>query len=368
MFDPKTVTLSAEDLKIISSNVPLPENTQRRRLTLDDYDLFDKAVAKMRADIEANPNDAQAHYNLGGWLLSSGDLSAEAWEELVYRLLLPGMNATYDLFPVPIYDGCPLLGKRVLVWLEQGVGDQIQAASMLSDLIAEAGHVTVYCNRRLQKLLQRSFPKATILRPGQLNDFSHFDYQFSFSDLGGIYRTSFDAFPKHSGYLTPDPAKVAELRKKYEALANGRKIVGISWNSANPNIGAGKSINCHSMAYEADREKVFLISLQYKPELTFIEYEQVFIDPDVDQMWDMDLFAAQVAAMDQVVSTSNTTLHVAGAVGAKTLALLPRGGCRNWYWFNERADCPWYPSVELVRQHVPDNWTKPLERMREWLK
>lgn len=369
MFD--AIALTPDDLAsavIITTAQPLPETAERRKLTLDDHQLLDKAVAKMRADIAVNPDDAQAHYNLGGWLLSSGDLSASSWEELVYRLLLPGMPARYDIFPVPIWDGTPLSGKNVLVWLEQGIGDQIHASSMLGDLIAEAGSVTVYCNRRLQAILKRSFPTAIVLRPGQLNDFKHFDYQFSFSDLGGIYRTSFEYFPKHNGFLKADTDKTAKLRAKYEALASGRQIIGVSWNSWNPVIGAGKSIDPYALSSALDSAKHFAVSLQYKPELQGLAANQIYVDPDVDQMWDMDLFASQVMAMDRVITTSNTTLHMAGALGAKTLGLLPRGGCRNWYWFNERTDCPWYPSVELVRQHETGNWGLPLHRVREWLK
>jgi hypothetical protein len=74
----------------------------------------------------------------------------------------------------------------------------------------------------------------------------------------------------------------------------------------------------------------------------------------------MDAFFAQVRAMDLVVSTSNTTVHTAGALNVPAWVILPRGRATLWYWFLERADSPWYPSLRLFRQNnetpVGDLW------------
>jgi ADP-heptose:LPS heptosyltransferase len=72
---------------------------------------------------------------------------------------------------------------------------------------------------------------------------------------------------------------------------------------------------------------------------------------------DLDGFAAQVAALDLVITISNTTAHVAGALGVPCWVLLPSGLGENWYWFLDRDDSPWYPSVRLFRQSEPGVWT-----------
>jgi len=77
---------------------------------------------------------------------------------------------------------------------------------------------------------------------------------------------------------------------------------------------------------------------------------------EVDQLRDLDGFAAQVAAMDHVVTISNTTAHLAGALGRPGTVLLPQSRGLHWYWFTERPDSPWYPSLTLLRQSVPDRW------------
>jgi hypothetical protein len=73
-------------------------------------------------------------------------------------------------------------------------------------------------------------------------------------------------------------------------------------------------------------------------------------DPEIDPLASLEDFFAQVAAMDLVVSTSNTTVHVAGALNIPTWLLIPRGEGALWYWFMDRSDSPWYPSVRIFRE------------------
>jgi hypothetical protein len=99
-----------------------------------------------------------------------------------------------------------------------------------------------------------------------------------------------------------------------------------------------------------------LVSLQYGPVSKKLdEFEKktgthIYCDDTVDQLKDLEAFFAQVSAMDLVITISNTTAHVAGALGIPTWLILPRGAGEIWYWFTERSDSPWYPSVKLFRQ------------------
>jgi len=76
---------------------------------------------------------------------------------------------------------------------------------------------------------------------------------------------------------------------------------------------------------------------------------EIHQDPEIDALTDVDGFFAQVAAMDLVISTSNTAVHVAGSMNIPTWLLLPHGRGALWYWFLRREDSPWYPSVRILR-------------------
>jgi hypothetical protein len=78
-------------------------------------------------------------------------------------------------------------------------------------------------------------------------------------------------------------------------------------------------------------------------------------DPDIDLRQDIDGLAALAAACDTVVTTSNVTAHVAGAIGADTHVLLPGGQALFWYWLDVDGRSAFYPRATLHRQER-DDW------------
>ena len=93
--------------------------------------------------------------------------------------------------------------------------------------------------------------------------------------------------------------------------------------------------------------------------------------PAIDIENNLDSLAALTAACDLVLTTSNITVHIAGAVGTPTWALIPEGYGRIWYWFLNREDSPFYGSVRLFRGGWEHGFAPAIERMTlafgEWL-
>ncbi len=78
-----------------------------------------------------------------------------------------------------------------------------------------------------------------------------------------------------------------------------------------------------------------------------------------------DTRIAHVTAMDRVITVSNSTAHMAGALGIPGFVMLPRGLGRLWYWHAARHDSPWYPSLTLFRQTREDSWTDVVDQVRQ---
>ena len=72
--------------------------------------------------------------------------------------------------------------------------------------------------------------------------------------------------------------------------------------------------------------------------------------------------AADLTACDLVVTVSNTTAHLAGALGKPTLLFVPQSRGQLWYWFNDRNDSPWYPSMRVERQKLGQSWKDLIAR------
>jgi ADP-heptose:LPS heptosyltransferase len=132
-------------------------------------------------------------------------------------------------------------------------------------------------------------------------------------------------------------------------------------------IGAQKSMTLMELAPLTGIPGVRFIDLQYgdtaEERRQFEDHTGVTVlhDEHVDQMSDLDAFAAQVAAMDLVISVSNTTVHMSGALGVPTWVMLNTVPLP--CWLLERDDSPWYPSVRLFRQEKRKDWEGVIERV-----
>lgn len=340
---------------------------------LKDIGRIDEALVVLDALIARSPEHVEAHYNRAQTRLAGGYF-LEGWQEAEWRLKWQNANVRYDSFPhLKRWGGEPLAGKRVLIWTEQGIGDEVLIAGMIGDAIALAAHVTILCTPRLVKLFQRSFPSATVAvrqepLPAGARD-PQLDFQMSMGDLGRAFRPNFESFPKRRFYLTPNQSRVHELRRRYRQARPGALLVGISWSShGNPQMGWLKSNNLDAWQPILRTPSIGFVNLQYgdrSAELARVRERtgvDVLVDADIDPMGDMDDFAAQIGALDLVISTSNTTVHVAGALGVPTWVLAPEGRGRHWYWFQNRDDSPWYPSLRFVRPQGGGGWENAIGR------
>ncbi|MGE3335091.1 MAG: tetratricopeptide repeat protein [Rhodospirillaceae bacterium] len=306
--------------------------------------------------------NATLRYNRGANLLSIGRFET-GWAEHEARFDVAEVGTNRR--PPPEWHGESLTNKRILIWTEQGLGDQILHGSMIPDLMARADHVLIECLGRLAPTLARSFPGTTIIARdnplASVSDDQRYDVQIAAGSLGQYLRRSFADFPRHTGYLKADPAKTAHFRDSYRALAAGRRIVGIAWRSRNPSLGAAKSAELSNMRAILETPNVLFVNLQYgdcAADLADVRERfgvDIFHDASVDSLVDTDAFFAQVAAMDAVVTTSNTAVHVAGSQNVPTWLLLPPAKGALWYWFQYRTDSPWYPAIKIVRARNVDS-------------
>ena len=335
---------------------------------------FEKSTKSYQQAIKINPKFAEAHKNLGISLLLKGELY-NGWKHYEWRHKCDEFPIGNRTFPQPIWDGSNIKGKSILVWAEQGIGDQIMFASIFEDLLKTEVDTIVECERRLIPLFQRSFPqidfvpRENLIQPRLLDN--NIDYQIPIAELGQWFRTEERNFlsTKHP-YLYACPKKSAKIRSKYQQLANGKMLAGISWKST----GIGdtrakiKSIILENWQPILSRQDCFFINLQYGNVKQEIEEHisnqndiSLYLDNDIDSLENLDDFAAQVAALDLVISTSNATVHMAGALGKTVWTLLPY--IPDWRWMLKREYTPWYPSMKLFRQTYMNDWSNVLQQV-----
>jgi tetratricopeptide (TPR) repeat protein len=322
-----------------------------------------EAIGALRRALALDPGHAQAHWDLGFTLLASGNFP-EGWEEYEWRWRRHNAEARrYDFTP---WDGDASTSRRLLLWAEQGIGDHILYGSLLTDLVSSPLHITLEVDPRLASLYQRSFPQiAVIPQRDPPADPRAYDCQAPLGSLGRWLRPSFESFPRHEGYLKPDARRAEAYRARFPGDAAIR-VVGVSWKSANQEFGSSKSQSLPDWQEVLRVPHAHFVDLQYGD--TESEREEVErrtgarIDhlPDLDLYDDLEGLAALCAACDLVITASNVTAHMAGALGRPVWLMVPKGGGRLWYWFSGRSDSPWYPSMRIFEQAAAGSWREVL--------
>ena len=265
-------------------------------------------------------------------------------------------------FAAPRWRGEDLTGRDILLWTEQGLGDEILAASLVPEIISRARSCTIECSERAAPLFERSFAGARVVARSDPPDATlqtRFDFQSPVWSLAAHLRPDMTSFPHHASYLRADAGLTAQLRTRYRARDPGARIIGISWDSA-ARHGGRKRLPLAMWKDILAVPGCTFVSLQYgvrsdSPELAGLA-QRIFVDDDIDALRSLDASAAQVAAMDQVITVSNTTAHLAGAQNIPVWTLVPEGPGCFWYWFRDRMDSPWYPSMRFFRQPAPGDW------------
>lgn len=260
--------------------------------------------------------------------------------------------------------------KRVLVIGENGLGDEILTAACLPELQSACGHVMWRCNAKLKSLFQHSFPGVEFI---SANDFNpKVDGTIYSWELIGRFRRTLEMFKwTTSGEFAPYlKAGLARETLAAQYRSGALPLVGLAWRSEGG--GPGKSCDLKSVLgwakfFDRLRGCARFISLQYGDTLDDINFArwkygvEIYQDQSIDTCNDLDSVAAQVSALDYVVSISTTVVHLAGALGVPGWVLLKYKPYPHWRT-GERV-CPWYPTVRPVRQKCPGEWDSNIERV-----
>jgi tetratricopeptide (TPR) repeat protein len=321
---------------------------------LEQQGRLDEALPRFQAALDLKPDYAQARFGQALAQIQSRDF-AQGWRNYESRWQSPDHVMPMRIYPFPLWAGERLPSGRLLLWAEQGVGDEIMFAGLVPNALRAGNVITLDCDPRLQPLFARSFPEIEVVSTSAAG--SDFAAHLPTGSLPALYRTSASDFTHTATpYLKSNPEQRARFRDRY---SDGRRLIGLAWHTRNQKTGRRRSIDLATLAPLFALEDIRWISLQYG-DFDALEQqaaacgEQVHFDRTVDQFADIDRFASQIAALDQVITIDNSTAHLAGALGLPVWLMLPFAA--DWRWLKDRATTPWYPTMRLFRQPTPGDW------------
>ena len=317
-----------------------------------DTGQFDKGLECLNKAAEIDPEADKVISNSGfcylakrewekGWKFyhrSLGDPNKGAWRERI----------TYA--NEPEWDGTP--GKKVVLYGEQGVGDQICFASVIPDAQKDA-EIILDVHPKLKGLFARSFPEITVYgthkqttKPWKKED-REFDASFPMGQLGEFYRLTDESWPRKP-YLVADPDRTL----MWEALfgSKGKPVIGIGWTGGIPRTGRRfrvstledwlplfKAIDAHWVSLEYKQSKDVQEFKEAYPDIDLAEYPFATLSDDYDDC------AALVSALNLVVSVPTAVSHLAGALGTPNIWLKHAYPC-----WKIAAGMPFHPMSAIL--------------------
>lgn len=335
--------------------------------TLYSIGFPEEAITYYAKSLEQNPKNDIAYWNLSLAFLSTGRLD-DGWGLYSYGFTSK-QRKPYRPFPGLLWDGSSLEDKTIMLWREQGIGDDLRYASVYGEIIAKAKKVIIETDPRFVPLYQRTWPEATV-RPetgtstglGNMEEVD-FDVTAPAALAASYLRPTLEDFPPHQGYLVPDPARRKVFREWLESLGPGLAL-GFAWRSRHRN-----ATRDHFYTELEDWLDLFktpgikIINLQYDnaaPDLEAFEKRhdiKIHQFPDLDLFSDLEGAAALTRELDLVVTAGTSVGDMAGALGipvftysfAKHFAKL---GTDYVPWFPSMDITDFYPGITPKEEYV----------------
>ena len=269
-------------------------------------------------------------------------------------------------FSKPIWD--PSLGyETILIWGEQGLGDQILHSTVLRDFIIKFKKVYLMVDQRLINFLSSFNYGIKILGfDDELNE-QFFDYHIPLGSIAKYCRKNITDFKSinQKCYNEPNWKKISTKRKLKCA---------ISWKSVNSFKSKYKSLKLRDLNKVLSNPKIDFYNIQYTDETNELnelnkDFKISLKDPNgVDTFNDIDNLVKFIKGCDFVITTSNTNAHLSGILNKPTFILLPKIYGTWWYWNNEYKNKNiWYPSVKVFSQKKIGDWSSAVDNLNEYI-
>ncbi len=248
--------------------------------------------------------------------------------------------------------------SKILVLREQGIGDEILYGTMYADLLKSCNDVTIECDKRLKNIFCNSFPnyKKSFIEFGEIslneNLLSKYDVAIYAGSLGKFFRTKITDF-NNGCYLYAENNLIEKYKRELNSL--DKKInIGISWKSFKNRYANEKSLMLEDFGNIFENQDCNFINLQYGDIGDEIEIynrkfkKNIVTIKNLDLLNDFDGLASILKNLDLFITVSNSTAHLAGSLGIKTLLIRPKNHAIFHYWNQINNKTPWYETIKFI--------------------
>jgi tetratricopeptide (TPR) repeat protein len=321
----------------------------------------ERGLADYLKALDIRPDRVEARWNAGLAQLTLGNFR-DGWKNYEVRWRKEETAQYKRDLAEPLWLGEEeVAGRRILLHLEQGLGDTIQFVRYAPLLARRGAEVILEVQAPLKSLLAQVEGIAGIFASGE--KLPRFDLRCPFMSLPLAFGTKLGTIPADIPYI---PVPADRVPRWQARLGERRSLrVGVAW------AGSASHFNDSNRSIALSR----FVSLFSVPNVEFVTLQKELAPGDADilgqcrnvtalgqELTDFADTAALISLLDLVIAVDTSVVHLAGAIGRPFWVLIPFAP--DFRWLLERDDTPWYPGARLFRQPGIDAWESVLERVR----
>ena len=318
--------------------------------TLRDSGRHEEALPWYDRALATGDNRGVVRWNRALSLLAAGDYE-QGWQDYEARFVASRLGNVLRSFEAPQWTGREdIAGRTVLLHAEQGLGDTIQYCRYARLVSARGAHVVLEAPAALMNLMASLQGVAQLVAHG--DSLPPFDFHCPLLSLPLALGTRVDTIPGDVPYLHANQSLVAHWRQ--HLAGRGRPQIGVAWS------GNAGYWNDHRRSIPLEQFQALLpAGADY---WSLQRHGAEGATPiHAFEHTDFDHTAAQICALDAVISVDTSIGHLAGALGRPLWLLLSKPADARW--MEGREDSPWYPSARLLRQPRPGDWASVFARI-----
>lgn len=325
-------------------------------VTLDEINQTEDALIAYDQALKINPNSEIAHWNRAQIDLREGNFE-RGWDGYEYRAY--GLHSNFEKYPTiaktkNIND---LIGKKILVWHEQGYGDTIQFSRFIKKLSNLNCQITLLVPPILLGIM--STLGGCKVRT-EINERDSFDFQLPLMSLPKLLSIDPNACEMITPYLNVEPMHVAQWANKLN-IDKSQINIGLAISGS-----ALHTKNTKRTIQLSDIETILPMGRFYLLQKELNEVDKAYLNTRSEIVFCGELVenfqdtAAILKSMDIVISVDTSLAHLSGALNIKTLVLLP--WVAEWRWQEKKDSTAWYQNTILCRQDAAGDWGSAVKK------
>lgn len=286
--------------------------------------------------IQLNPSNPKTNFDLSYIYFLEKDYK-KAYYHFEFRKELIEERDKYNYLPFKNYNFEKLENKSLLIYHEQGFGDNIQFARFLNNI--DCKDISYGIQKSLYKLFSYNFPQIDFTKEIKVSD----KYDFMLPIMSIPYFFNLYNIPDLP-YLKVKKDDILSFRDKM--LDPNKLNIGIVWSGSRTSaLSKQKDLNLKDFETLFKDNRVFY-SLQIENNDELKNYPNIKnLGKNFDDFYDT---AVAICALDIVISTDTAVAHLTGALGKKGIILSNKNQL-DWRWENSNSKSIWYKSLNIIK-------------------